>query len=43
MSSLFKPMTRERGDHMIIAIGCLAASVIAIVVSIVTGLKYLQP
>jgi len=43
MSSLFKPMTRERGDHMIIAIGCLAASAIAIVVSILTGLKYLQP
>jgi rhomboid protease GluP len=37
-SAFLNPMTRERGDHIIIAIGCLAASFIAIVASILTGL-----
>jgi rhomboid protease GluP len=39
LSALLKPLTRERGDHMILALLCLAATVIAIAVSIVTGLS----
>jgi rhomboid protease GluP len=38
MSAAFNPMTRERGDHMIIALLCLAATFIAILVSVLTGL-----
>jgi rhomboid protease GluP len=38
MSAFLNPMTRERGDHTLIAIACLAASFLAIVVSIITGL-----
>jgi len=37
-SAFLNPMTRERGDHAIVAIVCLAASALSIVVSIVTGL-----
>jgi rhomboid protease GluP len=33
----FNPLTRERGDHVLIAILCLVASLIALVVSIYTG------
>jgi rhomboid protease GluP len=39
-SAFFNPMTRERGDHLIIAIVCLVASVVSIAVSIVTFLPY---
>jgi hypothetical protein len=35
-------MTRERGDHVLIAIGCLVASLLAIIASIVHGLQFLQ-
>ena len=42
MSAFLNPMTRERGDHMLIAIGCLAASFLAIIVSIVTALPSLR-
>jgi hypothetical protein len=35
-------MSRERGDHTIIALCCLAASAISIIASIVTGLKFLK-
>jgi rhomboid protease GluP len=38
MSAFLNPLTRERGDHMIIAVVCLAATAISIVVSVVTGL-----
>jgi rhomboid protease GluP len=38
-SAFLNPMTRERGDHMIIAVGCLAASAVSIVASIVTALS----
>jgi rhomboid protease GluP len=38
-SAFLNPMTRERGDHMIVAMLCLAATVLSIVVSIVTGLR----
>jgi rhomboid protease GluP len=41
-SAFLNPMTRERGDHTIIALACLVATVIAIAVSIVTGLPYLR-
>jgi rhomboid protease GluP len=37
-SAFLNPMTRERGDHMIIAVICLVASALSIIVSIVTGL-----
>lgn len=36
------PLTRERGDHFIAAFVCLAASALAIIVSILTGLRYLR-
>ncbi len=39
MSAAFNPMTRERGDHMIAALVCLAATFVAIVVSVVSGLS----
>jgi rhomboid protease GluP len=42
-SAFLNPMTRERGDHMIVALVCLAATAAAIVASIVTGLPYLRP
>ena len=38
MSAFLNPMTRERGDHMIIAIGCMVATVLSIVASFLTGL-----
>jgi rhomboid protease GluP len=41
-SAFLNPMTRERGDHMIIALVCLAASALAIVVSVVSGLGFLR-
>ena len=28
-SAFFNPMTRERGDHMLIAVGCLVATVLS--------------
>jgi rhomboid protease GluP len=42
-SAFLDPMTRERGDHTIVALVCLAASALAIAASIVTGLPYLRP
>jgi len=38
MSAVLKPMTRERGDHMVIALICLAATAASIVWSIISGL-----
>jgi rhomboid protease GluP len=40
-SAFLNPMTRERGDHMIVAMLCLAATALSIVASIVTGLRLL--
>ena len=40
-SAFFNPMTRERGDHLLVAIGCLLASLLAIVFSVVKGLGLL--
>jgi rhomboid protease GluP len=39
VSAVLNPMTRERGDHMIVALLCLAVTVISIAVSVVTGLS----
>ena len=38
-SAFLNPMTRERGDHTIVAAVCLAATALSIVASIVTGLS----
>jgi hypothetical protein len=38
-SAFLNPMTRERGDHMIVAAVLLAATVVAIAASILTGLS----
>lgn len=38
MSALFNPLTRERGDHVLVALLCLAATFLAIVFSIIGGL-----
>ena len=38
-SAFLNPSTRERGDHLIIAVGCLVATVLSIVASVVTGLS----
>jgi rhomboid protease GluP len=40
-SAFLNPMTRERGDHMIIAIVCLGATFLAIAASILTALPLL--
>lgn len=44
VSSVLNPhSTRERGDHMIIAVVCLAATVLSILASILHGLTSLAP
>jgi membrane associated rhomboid family serine protease len=42
MSSFLNPMTRERGDHMIIAVVLLAATALSIAASVVTGLSLIR-
>jgi rhomboid protease GluP len=37
-SALLNPLTRERGDHLLIAIGCLVATLLAILASVARGL-----
>ena len=39
VSAVLNPMSRERGDHMIVALLCLLATFVAIVVSVVSGLS----
>ncbi len=39
-SAFFNPLTRERGDHMIVALVCLVASAMAIALSIYNVLPY---
>ena len=39
MSAFFNPLTRERGDHMLIAIICLVATFLAILASVLTGAR----
>ena len=41
-SAFLNPMSRERGDHTIVAIVCLVATAAAILASIVTGVKFLR-
>ena len=41
-SAFLNPFTRERGDHMLIAIGCLAASLLSIIASLVVGIPQLR-
>ena len=38
-SAFFNPLTRERGDHMIVAVLCLAATFLAIAYSVINGLS----
>jgi rhomboid protease GluP len=38
MSSFFNPLTKERGDHMIVAVALLVATFVAIVLSLIKGL-----
>jgi rhomboid protease GluP len=37
-SAMMNPLTRERGDHLLMAVGCLVATVLAIAFSILRGL-----
>jgi rhomboid protease GluP len=41
-SAFLNPLTRERGDHLLIAIGCLVATFLAIVASIIQGLPLIR-
>jgi hypothetical protein len=41
MSAVFNPLTRERGDHMLMALICLVLTVLSIVASLLTGLSLL--
>jgi rhomboid protease GluP len=38
VSAFFNPLTRERGDHMLVAVLCLVATFLAIVYSVIHGL-----
>ena len=38
-SAMFNPLTREKGDHLILALGLLAVTLIAIVYSIIHGIQ----
>jgi len=40
---LLNPMKSERADHMMIAIACLAASLLSIIVSVIHGAPLLRP
>jgi rhomboid protease GluP len=42
MAKWLDPLKPERGDHLLIALGCLVASLLAILASIVEGLKILR-
>jgi rhomboid protease GluP len=39
MSAFFNPLTREKGDHLLVAIGLLAATLLAVLYSVIHGLK----
>jgi rhomboid protease GluP len=38
MSAFFNPLSRERGDHLLVAMVCLAATFLSIAASLLTGL-----
>jgi rhomboid protease GluP len=42
VSAFLNPMTRERGDHMVVAVVLLAATALSIAVSVVTGMSLLR-
>jgi hypothetical protein len=37
---MLDPLTPERGDHLLIAVVCLALSIASVVASVVNGLQY---
>jgi rhomboid protease GluP len=39
MSALFNPLTKERGDHLLIAALCLLATFLAIAASVYKGMS----
>ena len=39
MSAIFNPLTRERGDHMLFAVLCLAATFLSIAASVILGFR----
>lgn len=39
LSALFNPLTKERGDHLLIAAGCLLATLLAIAASLYKGMS----
>jgi rhomboid protease GluP len=41
-SAVFNPLTRERGDHMVLAVACLAATFLAVAASVVKGIGLYQ-
>jgi rhomboid protease GluP len=41
-SAFLNPMTRERGDHLLIALACLGATAISIIYSILSGISLLR-
>jgi rhomboid protease GluP len=38
-SAFMNPLTRERGDHLLVAVGCLVATLLAVIVSVISGLS----
>jgi rhomboid protease GluP len=40
MSAFFNPLTKERGDHLLVAALCVGATFAAILVSVINGLAY---
>jgi rhomboid protease GluP len=42
-SLVLDPQRRERVDHMVLALGCLAVTLLALVASFITALPYLMP
>jgi rhomboid protease GluP len=43
MARTLDPLKAERIDHMVIAVGCLLASLLSIAVSVMHGLQFLRP
>jgi rhomboid protease GluP len=42
VSALLNPLARERGDHLLVAIGCMVATLLAIALSVAKGLGVFQ-
>jgi hypothetical protein len=40
VSAMLNPLTRERGDHMIAAVVCIAATVTALVFNVIHALPF---